>query len=183
MSSRSTASLAVYVRQRSFKKVMRGYDPDEVDRHLETIAQMVSTGAVADLVREQEEQLAEREAAVEAAAAHAQELVEQAERELNAARLEADATIEGANAKARGIVHEAEQTLDQARIQAEATEVLTHAREAAKAEIVRARAEADALIEQAKTDGLKAVEQDIDEYVARRKREADRLVEAARRGE
>ena len=156
----------------TFKTVMRGYDPAEVDRHLQTIAEMISTGAVAELVREQEERLQQRDLAVTAAEAHANELVQQAERELHAARVEADATIEGANAKARAIEHEAQKTLDQARLEAEASEILTEAREAAAA-----------MLETARTDGMRAVEQEVAEYVKRRKREADRLVEQARKGE
>jgi DivIVA domain-containing protein len=183
MSPRSTESLAVYVRQRAFKKVMRGYDPDEVDEHLERVAQMISTGAVADLAREQEERLQERELAVAAQEVHANHLVEQAERELNAARIEADATIQGATAKAKAIEQEAQQVLDQARLEAEASETISQAREEAAATVAQAREEADTLIATAKADGLKAVEQEIAEYVARRRREADRIVEQARRGE
>ena len=73
---------------------------------------MISTGALQELVREQEERIAQREAAVDAAEAHARSLVEQAERELNAARVEADATLEGANAKARADEQAAAKLLD-----------------------------------------------------------------------
>ena len=170
MSPRSTETLAVYVRQRAFRKVMRGYDPAEVDEHLERIAHMVSTGAVADLAREQEERLQLREAAIEAAEARARALVNQAEHELHAARMEADATIKGATAKARRIEQEAAQQLEQARLEAEATEIIRQARE-----------EATAIVETARTEGLKTIQQELDEYVERRRREADRLVEAARR--
>ena len=182
MSPRSTESLAVYVRQRAFRKVMRGYDPDEVDRHLETISQMISTGAVADLVREQEERLQQREAAIAAAGADARSLHERPERELHAARVEADATIAGAEAKAKAVEQQARDTLDAARLEAEASETISQARTEAAQTMQAARAEADQLVEDARTNGLKAVEQEIDEYVARRKREADRLVEQARRG-
>jgi DivIVA domain-containing protein len=180
MSPRSTESLAVYVRQRAFKRVLRGYDPAEVDKHLETIAQMISTGALQELVREQEERIAQREAAVQAAEAHARSLVEQAERELNAARVEADATLEGAKAKASADERAAAKLLDEARLQAEASEILTNA-----------RTESERLIEDAHTRGIADAERDaaarraeldkeLDEYEARRRREADRLVEAAR---
>jgi DivIVA domain-containing protein len=180
MSPRSTESLAVYVRQRAFKRVMRGYDPAEVDRNLETVSQMISTGALQELVREQEERLAQREAAAEAAEAHARQLVEQAERELNAARTEADATLAGAQAKARADEAAAAKLLDEARLQAEASEIIT-----------AARAEAERILDDARTQGLESVQREVaakraeadkelDEYEARRRREADRIVEAAR---
>src|SRR3954468_11725315 len=96
MRARSAESLSVYVRQRAFRRVMRGYDPVEVDRHLQTLSEMIAGSAIGELAREQEQRLEQREAAVEAAESHARELAAKAERQVHEARVEAEATVHGA---------------------------------------------------------------------------------------
>lgn len=191
MPHRGAESLAVYVRHRVFRKVMRGYDPAEVDRHLETISNMIMTGAMAELVREQDERIAEREAAAAATEASARKLFEQAEHELHAARVEADATLQGAKAKARADEETGRQLLEQAKLEADAHEIVRDARDEADRLIAQAREEATQIVAEAHAVGVQQVEQEmaqrrsgaehaLEEYVSRRKREADRLVEAAR---
>src|SRR5262249_14148748 len=70
-------SHSIFVVQRTFAQVRRGYDPDAVDRHLELVAEMFNRGLAGEKRRE-----AERSAA-------------EARHELEAARLEAEATVEG----------------------------------------------------------------------------------------
>ena len=191
MPHRGAESLAVYVRHRVFRKVMRGYDPSEVDAHLETIANMIMTGSFRELVRAEEERIAEREAAAAATEAHARKVLEEAEHELQAARMEADATLEGAKARARADEEAGKQLLEQSKLEADAHEIVQAAREEADRLIAQARSEAEQIVEDAHAKGVEQVEQEmaqrrsgaehaLEEYVSRRKREADRLVEAAR---
>src|SRR4029079_19316292 len=62
--ARSADSLSVFVVQRSFRRVMRGYDPDEVEHHLERVSQWFSETGARAAVREAEAQLSERERAL-----------------------------------------------------------------------------------------------------------------------
>src|SRR4051794_17032183 len=75
-------SHSIFVVQRTFTQVRRGYDPDEVDRHLMLVAEMFNRGRSGEQRREAERHEAE------------------ARRELEAARLEAEATLEGARKRA-----------------------------------------------------------------------------------
>ena len=70
--------------QRSFRRLRRGYDPDEVDRHLELVSQWFTSTDVSRAFTHQRTELEERERAVAAREA------EQA-RHVEGARLEADA--------------------------------------------------------------------------------------------
>src|SRR6478752_4230938 len=78
----SGESHSIFVVQQTFARVRRGYDPDQVDRHLELVAEMFRRGPDVELRRE----LARREATIE--------------QEIEAARMEAEATVEGARLRA-----------------------------------------------------------------------------------
>src|SRR3954466_15689357 len=100
MSSRDQ-SLSMFVVQRAFSRVRRGYDPAEVDRHLELVSQwFMSTDAGRALVEERD-RLHEQEA--------------EARRLLEGARLEADATLEGARLRAEAVARQADRVLADAR--------------------------------------------------------------------
>ena len=86
-------SLSMFVVQRSFRRARRGYDPDEVDRHLELVSQWFTSTDVGRAFAHERTELEERERAVAAGEA------EQA-RHVEGARLEADATLEGARRRA-----------------------------------------------------------------------------------
>jgi DivIVA domain-containing protein len=185
MRARSAESLSVYVRQRSFRRVMRGYDPEEVDRHLETISQMVASGAIGEVAREHDDRLADRERAVEASEVEVRERLADAERELHEARVEAEATLKGAQLKAEALTAQAEH-------EREASAIIAAARSEAERSVAAAQAAAAAELERARTDGVAEVEAavaarraeldaELVEYEARRRREADRLAQAARR--
>jgi len=191
MPHRGAESLAVYVRHRVFRKVMRGYDPGEVEAHLETIANMIMTGSFRELVREEEERIAEREAAAAATEAHARKVLEEAEHELKAARMEAEATLQGAQAKAEADERAGRALLEQSKLEADAHEIVEAARAEADQIVAQAQKQAEGIITDAHREGVERVEQEmaqrrsgaehaLEEYVSRRKREADRLVEAAR---
>src|SRR4051812_18983597 len=90
---RSGESLSVFVVQRHFKRTRRGYDPDEVDRHLEVISQWLNGSRVSIALREGEEKLARLQREAEDAEERARSTVEGAERE-------AAATLEGAQLRA-----------------------------------------------------------------------------------
>src|SRR3954471_21036009 len=108
MSSRGQ-SLSVFVVQRSFRRVRRGYDPDEVDRHLQLVSEWFTKTDAGERAREYERSLRERERAAE-----------EAERRLGGERLEAGATLEGARLKAAASAAEAEELLEAAREEASA---------------------------------------------------------------
>src|SRR4051794_1878846 len=77
LSWRRMDSRSVFVVQRTFGSVRRGYDPDEVDRHLELVSEMFNRGLAGER-RKEAERLAE---------------------EARGAKLEAEATLEGARLK------------------------------------------------------------------------------------
>src|ERR1700742_4541274 len=81
MSSRGQ-SLSMFVVQRTFSRVRRGYDPDEVDRHLELVSRWFTSTEIGQALAHERAALEQRERALA--------------RELEGARLEADATLEGA---------------------------------------------------------------------------------------
>ena len=119
---RGAESLSVFVVQRHFRQVRRGYDPAEVDRHLDVISQWLSGSRVATGVREGEARLA------------------QLEQEVAEAELRARQVVEGAE-------HEAQATLEGARLRAGADTVAgERARADAEATAARGREEAEALV-------------------------------------
>src|SRR3954463_6611467 len=87
--ARPGESHAVFVVQRSFRRVRRGYDPDEVERHLQLVSEWFT-------------KTREGEAAREDAQSHRE-------------RLEAAATLEGARLKAASAIREADGELARAR--------------------------------------------------------------------
>src|SRR3954451_5671049 len=91
--SGSGDSRALFVVQRHFRRVRRGYDPDEVDRHLQLVSEWFSQGRASRTAREVERELSDRERA-------AQEAQAEANRELEGHRMEAEATLEGARLRA-----------------------------------------------------------------------------------
>src|SRR3954469_2176417 len=93
-------SRSLFVVQRAFRRVRRGYDPDEVDRHLQLVSEWFASGRGGRTAREAEQALIERERAGEAAQ-------EKARKEIEGERVEADATLEGARLKAKGDVEAA----------------------------------------------------------------------------
>src|SRR4051812_49604349 len=83
--SRPGESHAVFVVQRSFRRVRRGYDPDEVERHLQLVSEWFTKTHAGEAAREYEHSQRER--------------------------LEAEATLEGARIKAEASAREAEAEL------------------------------------------------------------------------
>jgi DivIVA domain-containing protein len=125
MSSRGQ-SLSMFVVQRTFTRVRRGYDPDEVDRHLELVSRWFTSTDAGRAIAEERARLRERES-------EAQHLVE-------GARVEAEATLEGARLRADAdaraaerLLAEARETVDAARIEAAAAERIRAAEEQAAA--------------------------------------------------
>src|SRR3954453_6837276 len=118
--ARPGESHAVFVVQRSFRRVRRGYDPDEVERHLQLVSEWFTKTHAGEAARE----------------------YEQSHRE----RLEADATLEGARLKAEATGREAGDEL--ARAREEAAAILHQARPdaAATETITAAQAEAAEVI-------------------------------------
>ncbi|MBV8954396.1 MAG: DivIVA domain-containing protein, partial [Solirubrobacterales bacterium] len=111
---------SVYVVQRHFRRVRRGYDPDEVDRHLQLVSEWFRESRAGERARKLEAQLQARERAVA-------EKEDRAEQLLQTSRLEADAILEGARLRARADTAAAERAAQDA----------DSALEAQKAEIAR----------------------------------------------
>ena len=86
-------TLKTYVVQRTFRTVRRGYDPEEVDQHLERVSRWFTQTDAAKALREERRRIEDRERA-------AAEREASAERSLEGVRLEAEATIEGAQRRA-----------------------------------------------------------------------------------
>src|SRR5919199_5731506 len=105
------ASRSLFVVQRAFRRVRRGYDPEEVDRHLQLVAEWFSHGRAGRTARDLQEELGAREREAEAALA-------QARRQLEDARVEEHATLEGARLRAAADIEEARREAE--RILAEA---------------------------------------------------------------
>src|SRR3954452_20410014 len=93
--SRRAESLSVFVVQRHFRQVRRGYDPAEVDRHLDVISQWLNGSHVAQAVREGEAALARLEREAEEAVGCARSIVDDAQRG-------ADTTLKSAPLMAAG---------------------------------------------------------------------------------
>lgn len=228
MSSRGQ-SLSVFVVQRSFRRVRRGYDPDEVDRHLQLVSRWFTSTDIgvalthertaldrreatvaareAELERTEEERRLEAKATLEGARRRADADTGKAEKELVEARIEAARILAEAEAARTEMLDGAERErasiLDEAKAQAAAAEIVAEAREQAEAlleaagveaEGIRAsaHAEAEALTEARLATARDEVayvaaeerhkaDEELAAYVERRRREADRLVEAARR--
>jgi DivIVA domain-containing protein len=106
MSSRGR-SLSMFVVQRAFSRVRRGYDPDEVDRHLELVSQWFTSTDVGRMFTRERAELEQRERAVAAKEAEQAHSIE-------GARLEADATLEGARRRADAEARSADKTLAEA---------------------------------------------------------------------
>src|SRR3954454_7848822 len=82
-------TLKMFVVQRTFRTVRRGYDPEEVDRHLELVSRWFTTTDAAKALREERARIEERERAPP-------ERKASAELSLEGVRMEAEPTIEGA---------------------------------------------------------------------------------------
>src|SRR4051794_24846896 len=125
-------TLGMFVVQRTFRTVRKGYDPDEVDRHLELVSQWFTRTDAGEALSAERQRLKEREHAVAEAEAAAR-------RALEGAQMEADATLEGAQRRAA-----AEETAAE-RERREADEALARARAEAAAVVEAARREAEEL--------------------------------------
>jgi len=165
-------SRSLFVVQRAFRRVRRGYDPEEVDRHLQLVSEWFASGRGGRTAREAEQQLLARErAAVEAE--------EAARKELEGERVEAEATLEGARLRAKGDIEAAGR---------EAARIVTDARAEAQKILDGARVERDRVLAELLADAeahaaarREELDNELRGYEDRRRREADRLVEAARR--
>src|SRR3954452_13392317 len=104
-------SLSMFVVQRTFTRVRRGYDPDEVDRHLELVSRWFTSTDVGQAITHERSRIEQREAAADAREA-------EAERALEGARLEADATLDGAKRRADAAAAEAQRIVAEAQEQA-----------------------------------------------------------------
>ena len=189
MPSREGETRAAYVIQRHFRLVRKGYDPAEVDRHLELVSEWFRISSSAQKTRELGKQSAARERA-------AADREAQAERFVESSRLEAEATLEGARLLLARAQEEAEQTRAAARVQA--AEIVDQARlEAAAADVIREAEERRNRSCRARewrpssswprcrprlqTSPALGTGRRLQSYVERRHREVDRLVQAARR--
>src|SRR4051812_50180141 len=54
-------SRSLFVVQRAFRRVRRGYDPEEVDRHLQLVSEWFASGRGGRPAREAQQQLRQRE--------------------------------------------------------------------------------------------------------------------------
>lgn len=144
--SSSGESLSLFVVQRTFTRVRRGYDPAEVDRHLQLVSSWFTENRMGQIARD-----------IEARAAEAEE---RAQRTLEGARLEADATLEGARRRADALVAEAGREAE-----AERERILA----AARTEAEQAAAQARAAAEQELRDYIERRRREADR-VARRAR-------------
>src|SRR3954470_20641126 len=101
-------SRSLFVVQRAFRRVRRGYDPEEVDRHLQLVSEWFSQGRGGRTAREAEQELIARERAAAELAAHGGGDGEaQVRRDAEGTRIEADATLEGARRRAAAEIADA----------------------------------------------------------------------------
>jgi DivIVA domain-containing protein len=177
-------SRSLFVVQRAFRRVRRGYDPDEVDRHLQLVSEWFSQGRGGRTAREAEQQLAAREEALAAAEADAR-------RDAEGARVEADATLEGARLRAAAAIESAEREAQRivGAAHAEAERIVAATRAEAERIAAAARAEGERLLEtmrgeaEAQAGAHRAeLDRELRVYEDRRRREADRAVQSARAG-
>ena len=138
--SRAHAYYSLYVVRRDFRRVMRGYDPAEVDEHLEKVATWFSGGGL-ERVAEQHMEAAEE------ALTHQREA-------LGRERAEAKAETEGTAERVRGELETARADAVEAREAArrEAEALVASAREEAAAATDGARLEAEGVVEAARAD-------------------------------
>src|SRR3954471_21893611 len=154
-------SRSLFVVQRSFRRVRRGYDPEEVDRHLQLVSEWFSQGRGGRTAREAEQELIARERA-------AADLEARGRRDAEGTRIEPGATLEGARLRAAAEIADARR---------EAERIVAEAVAAGEQALADRRAEIEG--EAGTLKGER--ERELEEYAERRRREADRLVEAARR--
>ena len=150
-------SRSLFVVQRSFRRVRRGYDPEEVDRHLQLVSEWFSSGRGGRTAREAEQALKAREQTVTAD-------LERERRQAEGERVEAEATLAGARLKAAG-------DLDAARREAERI-------------VAEARAEADRVLGEARAEAERRVAERLaasDAEVAAHRAERDKELEVVRR--
>src|SRR3954452_15131467 len=108
--ARTGESHAVFVVQRSFRRVRRGYDPDEVERHLQLVSEWFTKTHAGEAAREYEHSQRERleaEATLEGARIKAEATAREAEAELAAAREETATQVARARAEAVGLAEHA----------------------------------------------------------------------------
>jgi hypothetical protein len=98
---------SVYVVQRHFRRVQRGHDPVEVDRHLQLVSEWFRQSRAGETARELEKQWQAREREVS-------EGEERARRLLESKRLEAEATLGGARLRVKADTEAAERVLREA---------------------------------------------------------------------
>src|ERR687883_620590 len=103
----SGESLRVFVVQRHFSRVRRGYDPVEVDRHLELVSHWFADSEIGDAIRAARAEIEERERELE-------QLELEAQQALEGARTEAEATLRGAQLRAAADVDAAARTCAEA---------------------------------------------------------------------
>src|SRR3954467_3829355 len=104
-------SRSLFVVQRAFRRVRRGYDPEEVDRHLQLVSEWFSQGRGGRAARGGEAQLGARGAGAAqrwAARGRGPAAAEATPRPLvEAAHVEERATLEGARLRAAADIEEA----------------------------------------------------------------------------
>jgi DivIVA domain-containing protein len=145
---------SVYVVQRHFRRVRRGYDPAEVDRHLQVVSEWFRQSRAAEQARDLEKTLQARERAMAERENQTQRLVE-------STRLEAEATLQGARLQARADTEAASLALRESeRAAAERLKEADAARALAREEAERLRAavreERAAILNQARLDAAAA---------------------------
>src|SRR3954467_14396591 len=144
-------SRSLFVVQRSFRRVRRGYDPEEVDRHLQLVSEWFAQGRGGRTAREAEQALIAREWA-------AAEAEEKSRKQIEGERVEAEATLEGARLKAKGDIEAAGHDAQRIRADAQAGRGLRAAAGAGAERILaEARAEAERILAGARTEGERIV--------------------------
>jgi DivIVA domain-containing protein len=111
----------MFVVQRTFSRVRRGYDPAEVDRHLELVSRWFTSTQVGQALSHERAELQERERRLG-------EREGELARALEGARLEADGLVEGARRRADADTGGAERALAAAREEAAAIRASGRAR-------------------------------------------------------
>src|SRR3954454_19428393 len=108
--ARTGESHAVFVVQRSFRRVRRGYDPDEVERHLQLVSEWFTKTHAGEPAREYEQSHRER--------LEAGEELRDGRLEAEGMRLGAVARLEGGRRRAGAMAREVEAELARARQEA-----------------------------------------------------------------
>src|SRR4051794_20429414 len=140
-------SRSVFVVQRHFRRVRRGYDPEEVDRHLQLVREWFEHARGAEMTRELEAVLTARERALAEAEEQLRTRIEGDGLEtaalLEGARLHAAAEGEAAQRIRREAEAERERLLHRTRLEAAASKVMRDARERAEELVGAAQREAE----------------------------------------